>query len=398
MKKFFLAAGRGVIVVGCIAAIAVGLAIDASILGHGFAVVGLCVLGVALAPFRPLWSKKQNQQSVSESSDPSGESNQAGSANEDLLADPIALVDKMLEQSRFALLLRPQIIGNLSPAQRDKAASQLDETMALVPEGEVVMPSARVLPNSDADPRECVFVEGFFLDRFAVTNAQFKCFVDAGGYEQISFWEPEIMGGMLDFVDQTKCPGPRFWRNGSFAPGLENHPVVGVSWYEAQAYARWAGKRLPTDAEWVKAGCWPIASGSGRPVQRTYPWGESMDRKLANVWGSGHASTAEVDGFADGTSVNGIYQLIGNVWEWMSCNLGDWNAEARHWKLNEPMKGIRGAAFDTYFDNQATCHFQSGDSLLARKHNIGFRCAVGLCDVAEANLFETDEPDEEQQQ
>lgn len=399
MRQFILFACRGALVVGCIAAIAVGLSFDARLLGHGFAVVGLCMLGVALPPLR--WRKKPAEKTEprdSKSTDTAASTGGAEStcdAAEVAPAGSVALVDEMLQQSRFALLLRPQIVGNLTETQLQKATEHLDETMALVPEGEVVMPSAQLAPMSDADPRETVFVEAFLVDRFAVTNAQFKQFVDAGGYDQISFWEPEIMGGVLEFVDQTKMPGPRYWRDGTFPPELASHPVVGVSWYEAQAYARWVGKRLPTDAEWVKAGSWPISSGHGRPVQRTYPWGESMDRKLANLWGSGPATTVEVDRYTEGTSVNGVYQLVGNVWEWMSCDFGDWDAQARHLKLSQPMKGVRGGAFDTYFDNQAACYFQSGDSLLARKHNIGFRCAVGLCDVAGANLLGTDEPDKE---
>jgi iron(II)-dependent oxidoreductase len=398
MKKFFLAVGRGALVVSCVTAVAIGLTIEARFPGQGFAVIGLCMLGVAIAPFRLPWNRKPKPEPLSRDSNSSLEHDPSSCKSEDEFAEPVDLVDEMLEHSRYALLLRPQIVGNLTRAQLETATRKLDDDMALVPEGEVVMPSAQVLPMSDVDIDECVFVEGFLLDRFAVTNKQFKQFVDAGGYEQISFWEPEIMGGMLDFVDRTKCPGPKYWRDGSFAPELADHPVIGVSWYEAQAYARWVGKRLPTDAEWVKAGCWPIASGSGKPVQRTYPWGEAMDRKLTNVWGSGPASTVEVDRYADGASVGGIFQLIGNVWEWMSCDFGDWDANARHLKLDEPMKGIRGGAFDSYFDNQVTCHFQSGENLLSRKHNIGFRCAVGLCDVAEANLLETDESDEEHEQ
>ena len=89
-------------------------------------------------------------------------------------------------------------------------------------------------------------------------------------------------------------------------PAKKDHPVVGVSWYEAAAYARWAGKRLPTDAEWVKAGSWP-ASSRRRPrrSQRRYPWGDAMDRSRANLWGSGPKGTVPVTAFADGRERRG---------------------------------------------------------------------------------------------
>ena len=97
-----------------------------------------------------------------------------------------------------------------------------------------------------------------------------------------------------------------------------------------------------------------------------------------------------------GVSVGGIHHLIGNTWEWTTGNFGAWSFPSRDLILPVPMKSIRGGAFDTYFDNQATCQFQSGESMLARKHNIGFRCAVGLCDLvlarAEPDPIVTEEP------
>ena len=105
--------------------------------------------------------------------------------------------------------------------------------------------------------------------------------------------------------------------------------------------------------------------------------------------------TCGVHDFSDGVSVGGVYQLIGNVWEWTHSNFGAWDLAARRLEVTGPMKSIRGGAFDTYFDNQATCQFQSGDSSLARKHNIGFRCALGFCDVIHmADSVDADATDE----
>jgi iron(II)-dependent oxidoreductase len=153
-----------------------------------------------------------------------------------------------------------------------------------------------------------------------------------------------------------------------------------VSWYEASACARWLGKRLPSDAEWVKAVAWPVQLSPAVRVQRRYPWGDTMDRAKANLWGSGPGRIVSVHAFAAGTSVGGVQQLVGNVWEWLS---GAFAADDRDGSLRlpTPMKSIRGGAFDTYFDDQAACQFQSGENPLARRHNIGFRCAIGVCDL-----------------
>jgi iron(II)-dependent oxidoreductase len=313
--------------------------------------------------------------------------------------DTRALVEEMLAQGREALLLRPQIACNLSDQQFQRAKEALLEAMALVPDGEVFL--QQMEPEEDdsssdpaASPRgRVVPVVRFFLDRYPVTNRQYYQFVAAGGYEQISYWDQAIWPEVLEFVDQTGRPGPRFWREGCYEPGLENHPVVGVSWHEAAAYARWAGKRLPSDAEWVKAASWPVKLGPDARSQRRYPWGEVMDRSRANLWSSGLRGTAPVDQFAGGVSVGGVYQLVGNVWEWTRGNYGPSDHPRGDLVLDVPLKSIRGGAFDTYFDSQATCQFHSGDVPGARKRNIGFRCAVGVCDLLLARPARPSEPD-----
>src|SRR5262249_11239747 len=136
-------------------------------------------------------------------------------------------------------------------------------------------------------------VEALYLDRYPVTNGEFQQFVDSGGYEKLEYWDEEALPALLDFVDQTGQPGPRYWSDGCYPMGEERRPVVGISWYEASAYARWVGKRLPTDAEWTKAGAWPVESAPGRIAQRRYPWGESFDIRRANLWGSSRKGTVD---------------------------------------------------------------------------------------------------------
>ena len=167
-----------------------------------------------------------------------------------------------------------------------RASSMLEEDMALVPTGEVGVELAEfddfsVAEQQDQFHEAVVRVDSLYMDRYPVTNEQFQAFVDAGGYEQSSIWHPEVLPAVLDFVDKSGMPGPRLWNNGRYPPGKAKHPVIGVSWFEACAYARWAGKRLPTDAEWVKAASWPVALGTSKRRQRRYPWGQAMDRERA---------------------------------------------------------------------------------------------------------------------
>jgi iron(II)-dependent oxidoreductase len=303
------------------------------------------------------------------------------------------LVEEMLDQRRYALLLRPQLVTNLDADQLARTLTALSEKMSLTPPGQISLlsPAAALecgprteRGNARSRPNVCE-VDGYCLDRFPITNAEYYQFLSAGGYEQMSLWEPEIQAMVIELVDQSGRLGPRFWKNGRYARGLDNHPVVGISWYEAAAYARWVGKRLPSDAEWVKAASWPVPMGDGSAAQRKFPWGDAMDHGRANVWGTGLGTTVPVNELTSGASVGGVYHMVGNVWEWIAGDYGDAQEDflrPSDSPSGHSLKSIRGGAFDTYFDVQSSCQFQSGERPLLRKHNIGFRCALSLCDVA----------------
>src|SRR4051794_14845387 len=199
-------------------------------------------------------------------------------------AEPVqSFLDEMLSQSRYAILLRPQMVENLTTEQLERTRAAFTDAMCLVPEGEVLVRPDRAF-TAEAEGSHAgktLHLAPFFLDRCPVTNAQYRHFVTTGGYEHMAIWDREIWPAVLDFVDRSGHPGPRYWRDGKFSRGEGNQPVVGVSWYEAAAYARWVGKRLPSDAEWVKAASWPVSIPGHPLLQRKYPWGESMDRSRA---------------------------------------------------------------------------------------------------------------------
>jgi iron(II)-dependent oxidoreductase len=259
---------------------------------------------------------------------------------------------------------------------------EFEANMALVPGGATwlaQMPTA----YHDADTANTSIpmeVASYYLDRCAVTNAQYREFVVAGGYNNDELWLPEVLPHALDLVDQTGRPGPRYWSHGSPPKGKLNHPVVGVSWYEATAFAQWQCKRLPTPAEWQRAGCWSLASGSG--VESKYPWGNTFDPSRANLWQNGAGDTVPVDSYLEGSTRNGVYQLVGNVWEWTTGHFdGAGNEGDSQFLFDQTMAEIRGGAFDTYFPTQASCRYRSGQPLLYRGANVGFRCCITAAEL-----------------
>ncbi len=261
--------------------------------------------------------------------------------------------------------------------------------MAFVRGGDVRMMSSEPTGMTRGNGEETIVkTEDSYLERFAVTNEDYKRFVDDGGYQTAEYWVAAVVHAVPQFTDRTGRPGPHYWNEGRYADGSASHPVVGINFYEAQAYARWAGKRLPTDAEWVRAAAAPVTVADERIQQRKYPWGDAMDESRANLWSSGLEQTASVTAFSAGDSIHGLRQMVGNVWEWTADRFGCWSPWEAWRESDCGYRALRGGAFDTYFESQACCLFQSGDHPLARKHNIGFRCALSA-DLVPAEMAST---------
>jgi iron(II)-dependent oxidoreductase len=275
---------------------------------------------------------------------------------------------QLVTDERYVFVLLSEAADDIAESDATLAWKALDARMALVPTGTVP-----VVLTTGAEA--LIEVPAFYLDRCAVSNRQFQRFVDAGGYDNLEIWPQEVWPSLMKFTDRTRRPGPRDWQNGHFPVGLADHPVAGVCWHEAAAFATWSGKRLTTAAEWQKAGGWPEHL-SGGSCHR-YPWGDVFEPAKANLWSAGKGHTVPVDDYPVGATPNGIYQMTGNVWEWLAdpldaipCHPDETFAAWR------PMRRIIGGAFDTYFQAEGTCHFITGQVELDRRDNIGFRCAL----------------------
>ncbi|MEX1137769.1 MAG: formylglycine-generating enzyme family protein [Bacteroidota bacterium] len=262
------------------------------------------------------------------------------------------------------------------------------EPMIALHGGSFVMGS-RHAAYTDEEPARVVTVGPFAIDEHEVSNAQFEAFIRENGY----FTDAEKKGGGWAYRKGAKdwefVKGAD-WRHpegpASDIKGRINHPVVQVSWNDAVAYARWAGKRLPTEAEWE------YAARGGRE-QRIYPWGDELEpngKPVANFWqGIWPKSNLLTDGFYYTSPVGsfrangfGLYDMAGNVWEWCA----DWYA-ADYYSSGPDIdpKGasegtFRSARGGSWFCSEAYCAayrnaFRGRSPQDYSFNNVGFRCA-----------------------
>ena len=228
----------------------------------------------------------------------------------------------------------------------------------------------RTLDPLDSIPPDMVRVQGwnspggrlpdFLIDRFEVTNRQYQQFVDAGGYRSPEFWKNEFgrdasalswEEAMQRFVDRTGRPGPSNWEAGHFPAGRGDHPVTGVSWYEAAAYAEFVGKVLPTTHHWDRA------RGVGTPV---IDWPQLGGFALFAPFSNFGVEGTVAVGSLQGATVYGAYDMAGN---------------AREWVFNEASFGrvLRGGAAG---DHSYSFGTPNPADAFDRSEKNGFRCAL----------------------
>lgn len=261
--------------------------------------------------------------------------------------------------------------------QSSTIATVQQNEMILVKGGEFIAGSSE---HKDQFPPIPVSVKDFYLEKHPVTVAQFRAFVEATGY----ITDAEKFGNsgvfQLNQGSWTLKPGT-YWQyplGPEKEPAQENHPVTHISWNDANAFAQWAGKRLPTEIEWE------YAARSGKK-DNIYPWGKSSKTSvghLANIWqgnqflkqgGDGFVYTSPVGHY--GSNEWGFTDMAGNVWEW--------TADTYSPVIGQPIatdpnvKVIKGGSFmyDEAGDISYSAIFRSRNTVETSLFNTGFRCA-----------------------
>jgi len=335
-------------------------------------------------------------------------------------------------RSALAILIASAALISTSALHADEPTSKdAPEGMVWIPAGEFVMGSAERNAMRNEQPAHRVRLDGFFMDEHEVTNAEFAKFVEATGYKTVAETPPDweelkkqvppgtpkppddvlvagslVFQGTSDPVELNDIGQWWAWTPGADwqhpeGPGSDiseraDHPVVHIAFADAQAYAKWAGKRLPTEAEWEYA-------ARGGLAQQRFAWGnkapKETDGKIANIWqGEFPNKNTEADGWARTSPVKtypangyGLYDMAGNTWEWCA----DWyRADAYqkspklsenpqgpkdYWDPNEPRvpkRVIRGGSFlchVTYCESYRTAA-RRGTAIDTGASHIGFRC------------------------
>src|SRR6185312_8116943 len=260
-------------------------------------------------------------------------------------------------------------------------------------------------PNDGEGPVREVTLDSFYIDKTTVTNRQFAEFIKATGYKTDaekygwSFVFYELLPEELKHAHlQTSSQAPwwcvvegAYWKQpegkNSDIKERMDHPVVHVSWNDAVAYCNWAGKRLPSEAEWEYA-------ARGGLVQKRFPWGNELNpggKHFCNIWQGifpgintmedGYLGTAPAESF--GPNGFGLYNMAGNVWEWCSDWFsGDFHKTASATNPKGPANGaakvIRGGSFLCHesYCNRYRVAARSSNTVDSSTSNMGFRCAL----------------------
>ncbi|PIW33663.1 MAG: hypothetical protein COZ37_06120 [bacterium (Candidatus Ratteibacteria) CG_4_10_14_3_um_filter_41_18] len=204
--------------------------------------------------------------------------------------------EKVSEKQPTTSSYKPVISTSSSSRTVPASVTKMKEKEDEIPSEMVYVPAGEFIIGWDKENRPVQISTGaFYVDKYEVTNENYKKFIDATGHRP------------------PKHPGKSkydIWQGNDYPADLAKHPVVNVSWEDAAAYARWSGKRLPSEIEWEKA---------ARGIDgRLYPWGNKFEENRCNAGAFGRKGTSPAGSYSNGISPYGCFDMAGNVWEWSS--------------------------------------------------------------------------------
>jgi len=284
-----------------------------------------------------------------------------------------------------------QLIDGLvyEPSRRREPAAAIvspDAEYAVIPAGPFVMGTDdRTIAYDNERPAHLVELPRYRIDLAPVTNAQYLAFMLDGGYRRRELWGDDGWRWLAESAvwhpAQWRVEPDGTWAELSFgrlAPLVSDRPVVHVSWYEADAYARWAGKRLPTEAEWEKAAAWDLETR----VARRYPWGDAPPTDDHANLDQRSFGPAAIGAFPRGRSFFGCHQMIGDVWEWTASDFAPYRGfsafpyrEYSEVHFGRGYKVLRGGSWATAPIAVRTT-FRNWDLPQRRQVFAGLRCAA----------------------
>lgn len=206
----------------------------------------------------------------------------------------------LLELDNFQQGNYPKLSNSLIVSSAAKSSTIID-----IPAGEFLMGSECLQAQDNEGSAQKVLTKSYQIDTYPVTCGQYQKFIEAGGYSKSNYWSE----AGWQWRKENLISQPLYWID---SKEWSENPVCGVSWYEAEAYAKFVGKRLPTEAEWEKAASWDETNQQSR----IYPWGNNLpDKNLCNHDYQIGQSTP-VNYYPKGQSAYGCQDMLGNVWEW----------------------------------------------------------------------------------
>jgi gamma-glutamyl hercynylcysteine S-oxide synthase len=236
--------------------------------------------------------------------------------------ETIIFLFELIKQNLYSSELK-QVLSSYKSTDQAKIIQSIPDEMIKITAGEFLMGSNSIDALDNEKPAYFLYLDSYFIDKYPVSCQQYNSFMIAGGYENPDWWSDSGW----EWLQSTKVKTPLYWND---RMNKKNDPVCGVSWYEAEAYTRFVGKRLPTEAEWEKASCWDPQL----MLTKTY------SRNTSKSWAefSDFGSTISP---ATTKSSQSVCNMLGNVWEWTDSWFAGYDGFTHY-----PYKGYSQVYFD----------------------------------------------------